>query len=137
MFEIEISPEWLQVQNQVAIHSSFLKPFFRHVWDGFAVDFAIFTTLHGFGEVTPQITKENQWFEGHFWGLGLWEAWESFGEAVESLWGALERAWEGFGEALGGFGKALGRLRRVFGGLWRELGKALGRFARLYIKNKR
>ena len=104
MFEIENSPEWLQVQNQVAIHSSFLKPFFRHVWDGFAVDFAIFTTLHGFGEVTPQITKENQWFEGHFWGGGpvealgsLGELWGSSGEAVESLWGALERAWEGFG----------------------------------------
>ena len=63
MFEIENSPEWLQVQNQVAIHSSFLKPFFRHVPHGFAVDFAMFTTLHGFGEVTPQITKENQWFE--------------------------------------------------------------------------
>ena len=129
MFEIENSPEWLQVQNQVAIQSSFLKPFFRHVPHGFAVDFAIFTTLHGFGEVTPQITKENQWFEGHFWG--------GAGGGSGELGGALGKLWGGCGEALGGFGKALGRLRRVFGGLWRELGKALGRFARLYIKNIR
>ena len=120
MFEIEISPEWLQVQNQVAIHSSFLKPFFRHVWDGFAVDFAIFTTLHGFGEVTPQITKENQWFEGHFWGGGrwrLWGAWGSFGEALGRLWRGSGRLWEGFGEAAESLWGALERAWESFGAL--------------------
>ena len=86
MFEIENSPEWLQVQNRVAIHSSFLKPLFRHVPHGFAVDFAIFTTLHGFGEVTPQITKENQWFEGHFWEGGGERAWEGFGPLREAIY---------------------------------------------------
>ena len=105
------------MQNQVAIHSSFLKPFFRHVPHGFAVDFAIFTTLHGFGEVTPQITKENQWFEGPFWGGGPVEAlgslgklWGGCGESLGRLWEALGRLWGGCGESLGGFGERLGKL---------------------------
>ena len=85
-FEIENSREWLQVRFQVVVLSSFLKPLFRDAPHGFAVDFSIFTTLHGFGEVTLQITKENQWFEGYFLGgwWRLWEAWESF--LVQNSW---------------------------------------------------